>query len=343
MARPTIRPLFLLSLPRTGSTLVQRVLAAHAQVATTSEPWLLLPLLYARRETGVRAEYAHMVAAPAIQDFAQAREGGTAAYDERLRAFVHGVYEDAAGDGAKYFLDKTPHYHFIAEELFELFPEAKFLFLWRNPLGVLASLLETFRLGRFEPYLFRTEFTHGQALLTQAYVQNRGRSHAVRFEDLVGPEGERHWRQALEYLELEWDPSVLEGFAGVELQGRFGDPTGTQRYRRLSAEPLEKWRASFRGPVRQRWALRLLDHMAPSLQVMGYDRDRLAGELKTAGSSPPQAIAKDAAMLAGSAAARFVQRSALRWPDVPRPLGERYGTDAPLPQRLVNVARSLID
>ena len=90
---PSIRPLFLMSLPRTGSTLVQRVLAAHPGVATASEPWLLLPLLYARREDGIRAEYCHMVAANAIADFAEAREGGTAAFDQRLREFVQGVYQ----------------------------------------------------------------------------------------------------------------------------------------------------------------------------------------------------------------------------------------------------------
>src|SRR5919107_2181016 len=44
-ARPT--PLFLLSLPRSGSTLAQRILAAHGGIATTSEPWILLPYLYA--------------------------------------------------------------------------------------------------------------------------------------------------------------------------------------------------------------------------------------------------------------------------------------------------------
>jgi hypothetical protein len=45
-ARPT--PLFLLSLPRSGSTLAQRILAAHGGIATTSEPWILLPYLYVR-------------------------------------------------------------------------------------------------------------------------------------------------------------------------------------------------------------------------------------------------------------------------------------------------------
>jgi hypothetical protein len=44
-ARPTA--IFLLSLPRSGSTLAQRILAAHEGIATTSEPWILLPYGYA--------------------------------------------------------------------------------------------------------------------------------------------------------------------------------------------------------------------------------------------------------------------------------------------------------
>lgn len=337
----SVRPLFLLSLPRTGSTVVQRVLAAHPGIATASEPWFLLPLVYARRDSGVRAEYCHMVAAPAIQDFAEARPGGSAAFDERLRAFAQGVYEDASQNGATYFLDKTPHYHFIADDLFRLFPDAKFLFLWRNPLAVLASFLETFRLNRFEPYIFRTEFTRGQVSLARAFDEHRERAHAVRFEDLVADEAERHWRDVFEYLELEWDPAVLEGFADVDLRGRFGDPTGSVAYARLSSEPLGKWHASFRGAVRQRWALRLLDRIAPSLEIMGYDLGALKQELAAAGPAPAAALARDTLMLYGSAGQRFVSRSALRLPDVPRPLGPLYGRDEPLSQRLLNLARSL--
>lgn len=54
-----ITPLFLFSLPRSGSTLAQRMLAAHPAVATVTEPWILLPFLYARKEEGVYAEYRH--------------------------------------------------------------------------------------------------------------------------------------------------------------------------------------------------------------------------------------------------------------------------------------------
>jgi len=48
--------IFILSLPRSGSTLLQRILGGHSQVHTVAEPWLMLNPLYALRETGIEAE-----------------------------------------------------------------------------------------------------------------------------------------------------------------------------------------------------------------------------------------------------------------------------------------------
>ena len=41
--------IFLFSLPRSGSTLVQRVLAVHDALITASEPWLLLSLIASKK------------------------------------------------------------------------------------------------------------------------------------------------------------------------------------------------------------------------------------------------------------------------------------------------------
>src|SRR5665213_3086127 len=54
-----VRPIFIFSISRSGSTLLQRVLAAHPEVATVSEPWLLLPFVYSMRTEGVIADYVH--------------------------------------------------------------------------------------------------------------------------------------------------------------------------------------------------------------------------------------------------------------------------------------------
>jgi len=132
----SVKPLFLLSMPRSGSTLAQRVLAAHPEVATAAEPWVLLPHLYASRERGIAAEYTQPIAARAIAEFAQSLPRGEQDYREAIHDMALDLYTRAAGEGATYFLDKTPRYHYVVDDLLQIFPDAKFVFLWRNPLAV---------------------------------------------------------------------------------------------------------------------------------------------------------------------------------------------------------------
>lgn len=41
----TIVPIFIISLPRSGSTLLQNILSNNSEISTTSEPWILIPLI----------------------------------------------------------------------------------------------------------------------------------------------------------------------------------------------------------------------------------------------------------------------------------------------------------
>ena len=54
-----INPIFLLSLPRSGSTLVQRILMSHSKISGISEPHLVLPFVYTMRKKGVVSQYSH--------------------------------------------------------------------------------------------------------------------------------------------------------------------------------------------------------------------------------------------------------------------------------------------
>lgn len=271
----TQRPLFLLSLPRSGSTLVQRVLAVHDEISTAPETWLMLPQIYAMRERGVFAEYGHTPASRAIREFADRLPGGRADYDEELRRFVLALYARASAGEGTYFLDKTPRYHFVADDLFRIFPDAKVVFLWRNPLAVVASITETWGRGRWNVGRWRNDLFDGVANLVAAYETNAARAHAVRYEDLVG-EDPAAWRKLFEYLELAFDPSVLREFRTVDLRARMGDPTGTVRYDTITAESLERWRTTLRTPVRKRWCRSYLGWIGEArLSMMGYEADAL--------------------------------------------------------------------
>ncbi len=306
----TQRPIFLLSLPRSGSTLVQRVLAAHPDVATAPEPWLLLPFAYAMREQGVVAEYTQPVAARAIREFVDRLPDGEDDYWRALRDFVLELYAKASGGKGTYFLDKTPRYHYVLPELFRTFPDAKVIFLWRNPLAVVASIVETWARGRWNVDRWQGDL-RGVAALVAAYERHRDVVAAVKFESLVA-DPDASWPALFDYLELPFERELLRSFAGVRLDGKMGDPTGVHRYDALSTEPLDKWHRTLANPWRKRWCRDYLDWIGTDrLSTMGYDLPSLLAELDGL-PSKPRMVVSDAAHGAYWAWAQRRKRAAFR-------------------------------
>ncbi len=274
-----IQPIFVFSISRSGSTLVQRVIAAHEGVATVSEPWLLLPHLYAFKREGVVAEYTQHLATAALEDFCNELPGGVEDYRRELHDLILRLYAKAAGPDATHFLDKTPPYYFIADEIVKLFPEGRFVFLWRNPLSTVASIVETWHGGRWRPTGHREDLFTGLPRLVDAHRANAASTHSARFEDLAAGDV-KQWESLMGYLEIPFDPTALERFSEVRLQGRMGDPVGVKTYTTLSAEPAEKWKATLANPLRKEWCRRYLRFLGNErLATMGYDGAELLEQI----------------------------------------------------------------
>jgi hypothetical protein len=271
------------------------MLAAHEEIATASEPWVLLPYLYTLRDRGAYAEYEHGLATRAIGEFIEVLPEGRQEYLSEMRTFVLRLYAGAASNGASYFLDKTPRYGLIAEDVINLFPEGKFIFLWRNPLSVAASLIETpwggwgaRRGGRWNLYRFKTDLFDSLENLIAAYQRHSTVAHAVRYEDLVASPTQELTR-VLDYMGLPFDPAVLKDFSVVELQGGYKDPTGIKLYKQVSREPLGKWKQTLANPIRKTWCRRYLRWIgAERLRTMGYNLEALIAELDSIPTSPQQ-------------------------------------------------------
>ena len=230
----TPQPLFLLSLPRSGSTLVQRVLATHPEVATAAEPWVALPQLYATLGRGVYAEYGYGPSTRAIREFAEALPGRRDAYDEEVRAFLLRVYGLAGGD-ATYFLDKTPRYHLVAGELLTLCPTPR-----RSCCGATRSPSSRRSSRRGQADGGRS--AAGTSTCTRASTTSCGppRSTQARPRSAIrgpGRAARRTWPDVFAYLGLAYDPAVLSAFSETRLDARMGDPSGSRDYDRLSTDP----------------------------------------------------------------------------------------------------------
>ena len=275
-------PVFIFSLPRSGSTLLQRVLATHTAVATTSEPWILLPFLYARRRHGVYAEYGHRTAIKAIEDFSAGLTGGDAEYLDAVRELALRLYRNHAGPHARYFVDKTPRYHVVSADIVRTFPDARFIFLWRNPLAIISSIIEGWGRGRWNIYEFEIDLYDGIEGLIEAHRVAGNRAISLRYDDLIDESAESRTR-VFDYLGLRIDEARPEDQHNVRLTGRMGDQIGVVAYSELSQEPRHKWMRTLASPLRKFWCRRYLQWLGRDrLKVMGYELDELLRELSDA-------------------------------------------------------------
>ena len=275
----TIQPIFIFSLPRSGSTLIQKILATNEKIATVSEPWILLPYLYTLKELGSYTEYGHKTMALAIKDFCDNFPNGQEDYLTELRCFILNLYTKAASKDAQYFLDKTPRYHLVVEDIIRLFPEGKFVLLWRNPLAIIASIMETFSLGKWNLYRYKVDLFDGLKNLVNTYEKFADKLCVLHYEDLVShPETEL--QRLATHLNIEFEPELLSHFSSTHLKGQMGDKIGEKKYQSVSKEPLEKWKYTLSNPIRKAWCQRYLKWIGRErLALMKYDLDELLVEL----------------------------------------------------------------
>lgn len=275
-----IKPVFIFSLPRSGSTLLQRLLMAHSQVSSVAEPWILLPLLYTLRPNGQSAEYSHRISRRAVQDLIENMRGGQEEYIRQLRQFVEGIYASVARDGAVFFVDKTPRYYFIIPEIARLFPDARFIFLFRNPLQVYASVLSTWGKGGFRVlWGNHVDLKLGPKLLSAGYENLKVNSLALRYEDLIA-DPDAILKQVCEYIGTSYEPAMLEKFSQQNTNGRMGDPTGVYQYNVVEQGAQGKWKALFATELRKKIAMKYLASLPEDeLAIQGYDKATLLQEI----------------------------------------------------------------
>lgn len=271
-------PCFLLSLPRSGSTLLERVLAQNPGIHAVGEPWISLMFPYALRKEGSHAEYSHSSFTLAMNHFVSLLPGKESDYYAEAGEMIRRLQQKIAGSDTPYFLDKTPRYHLILNELIAMFPDAKFIVLYRNPLAVAASIIETGKHGVFRFGGNEIDLYKGPAALV-AFVQKHSEAVlALKYEDFVqNPLDE--YNRIMKFLELPTVTQVDLPQKSSVTEAPLGDKTGVAAYKSISTTSVDKWVKTFNNPIRRRWARDYLSFLGEDLQKMGYSKDIILKKL----------------------------------------------------------------
>lgn len=221
--------IFIISQPRSGSTLLQKLVSNNEYVDTVSEPWLLLPLLSPFKPSLIRAEYNYETALTGFFDYL-GKKNDKEGFRNELKHLILNRYKV---NGQKWFVDKTPRYYEIADVISEFFPSAKFLILKRNPFASLYSMITTWSKGKIE---FATMDTYYRDFLIAPFQiqefaeknSERDNFYEVNYENLVA-DPQSGLKNIYNWLRIPFTPAALDIAQNDKVKGLFGDDVYKKR------------------------------------------------------------------------------------------------------------------
>jgi len=288
--------LFLIGSPRSGSTLLTRMLGSHPEVFAPQEPHLLTPLAHLGYYASVeKAPYDPAITQAAMRELVRALPGGEEDYLDALRACSDSLYRKLLEpSGRSRLLDKTPAYALVLDFVARLYPESQTIVLTRNPMAVWSSFVKSFFDGDHRA-------AHAHNPLLERYVPAIARflrerpmpCHHLRYEELVAdPDDEM--RRICDFAKLEFDPGMVDYGGKPAGQERsvdgLGDPITVAKETRPTTKSIEKWAGDMAGdPDAVELARRILDSLLDEdLATWGYARQDLAAQLDSVDVDGPR-------------------------------------------------------
>ena len=195
-------PIFVVGMPRAGSTLVQEILAAHNAVERTGELHdlhLLVNRLRSEQQQGAPLYPALLATLP----------------PERFRMIGQAYLESTRPrrkTGKPFFVDKHPENFVNAGFIHLVLPKAKIVDVRRNPLDCCFSIFRNY-LPSAPPWSHDLEEIgrfYAAYVELMAYWDDAmpGRVHRLVYEDLIA-NPEKEVRRLLDYLDLPFEPDCL--------------------------------------------------------------------------------------------------------------------------------------
>ncbi|MGI9482472.1 MAG: tetratricopeptide repeat-containing sulfotransferase family protein [Hyphomicrobiales bacterium] len=230
---PRNGPIFIVGMPRSGTTLVETILAAYPEVYSGGERNMMLQFINTL---------------PGFPESIAGKDAGWAAENGRL------LYDDmfSKAEDAKFVTDKLPGNYANIGLIGWLMPNAKFIYCKREPMDNCLSCYEqNFRSGLRYAYDLKSlgEAYRAHQQIIDHWVENSPHSiHIVEYEKLVN-EPEAHARAFIEFCGLKFDKKCVNP---EKVERSISTASAWQARQPISTGSVGKWKRyeNELGPLR---------------------------------------------------------------------------------------------
>lgn len=274
--------IFLISQPRSGSSMLQQLILNSAKVESVPEPWFMLNLIYTYKENDISSAYNPNYAVINFKNYLKNTEDGICEFKNRIKSLALSLYK--TGVAGNMFLDKTPRYYHIIEELHDLFPSAKFIFLTRNPLNVFSSILDYNFKGNYAKFLYSNDRLDDLFLapkLISKGIRSYPNNIVVKYEDIVN-NPKKEIEKIFNYLEVDI-PKNSDNYC---IDPKFDNTTSVDTkslhlHRVPSRNYLDSWKKSMNTTQKKILALDYINKLKASKDsCFNYNLDEILIYLK---------------------------------------------------------------
>ncbi len=282
--------IFIFGSPRSGSTLLQRMVASHSAIVTHPEPHLMTPLAYLGYYDRVeRAPYDHINAGEAIRAFVSNLPGKEEDYLEALRGYASTLYNRFLSDkDAAFFLDKTPAYALVWSFIIRVFPKARYIALTRHPFAIFSSYAKSFFSGDWKLAYDFNPILERYVPAISGFLQQKAVPYLhVRYEDVVTAP-EETMEKVFKHIGVEVQLQAVNYGAQFQNVKGMGDPVSVGRHARPNPDLKNAWQEEMRQqPDRAALAARMLAALNEAdLASWDYSKDELSQALRTGSEVP---------------------------------------------------------
>jgi len=204
------KPVFVVGMPRSGTTLIQGILCNTGEYFPMPETHFFVRAAYGIPDENLSKKDRKHIRQKLLN---KSRIKLDRRFPEHLKTkkdiFEH-VIDQFNLEGTRTFLEKTPRHIFFYSKILEYYPDARFICIIREPKNVVSSQLTNS--PKKNKSVIRLSLLYNKIAAAIAKVRNNENVFLIRYEDLT-TETELILKDICKFLNIEFDSKLVDNVA----------------------------------------------------------------------------------------------------------------------------------